>query len=180
MRHLPNALTIGRILLTPYLVWLLTHGRPMPATGIVFGFCGISDLADGFLARRFGWGSRLGEALDPVADKLFLMAMYAALYSTGLVPGWLAAIVLGKDLLQLLAAVLVFVFTPVRRFPADAWGKFCTFCQIMASLVVLAEGPDWLRLVTFAAVSVVTPATGIHYLLRGTVVTVPVKNVKAT
>ena len=161
MRHIPNALTFARILCTPYLAWLLTHGRPMPLTAITFFLCGLTDLIDGFLARRFGWGSRLGEALDPVADKLFLVTLYIAMYQTGLMPGWAAALVLGKDAVLLVSAILVFAFTTIRRFPADMWGKVCTVCQGLAALVSLAGAPD------YAAIAISTPAAGLHYLWRG-------------
>ena len=167
MRHLPNALTILRILVTPYFAWLLTHGRPMPATVVLFVICGFSDFLDGYLSRRFNWRSRLGEVLDPLADKLFLISVYAAFYYTGLAPAWVAGIVLGKDLALVIAGALAFAFTDLRRFPADMWGKVCAVTQGVVALVILAGAPSWLQTAGHAVVAIVTPAAGVHYLLRG-------------
>ena len=139
----------------------------MPVTGLVFGFCSLSDIADGYLARRFGWTSRLGEVLDPLADKILLLSLYLAFWRVGLVPGWVTGVVAGRDLALMAAAIGAWAFTDLRRFPADGWGKASTFCQLMAAAAVLAEAPDWVRWAGFAAVGVVTPAAGLRYFWRG-------------
>lgn len=70
-RHLPNLLTLLRLLLTLPIAWLLLSERFAAALWL-FAVAGASDALDGFLARRFGWVSRVGSVLDPLADKLLL------------------------------------------------------------------------------------------------------------
>ena len=81
MKHVPNALTVSRILLTPILLYLLlrgTLGGYAWALGI-FVFASISDYLDGELARRFGVGSSIGQYLDPVADKVLVLGTFITL-----------------------------------------------------------------------------------------------------
>ncbi|MDR2932121.1 MAG: CDP-alcohol phosphatidyltransferase family protein, partial [Oscillospiraceae bacterium] len=69
MRHIPNILSFFRIVLIPFFVWQMLAGHTFNAA-IILGISGLTDLLDGFLARRFGWISQLGKVLDPAADKL--------------------------------------------------------------------------------------------------------------
>ena len=77
MRQLPNLLTLARIALTPVCVYLLLSGRPQLAVPVTI-FTGLTDLFDGYLARRFSVETRFGAWLDPVADKLLLMSLYVS------------------------------------------------------------------------------------------------------
>ena len=70
-RDIPNMITVFRFLLVPPIVWLLLEERFGYAL-VVFGIAGFSDGLDGFLAKRYGWISRLGEKMDPLADKLLI------------------------------------------------------------------------------------------------------------
>lgn len=96
MKYLPNIISIFRILLVfPTVYFLLQHeyGKALA----VFFIAGISDVLDGFLARRFGWMTRLGSLLDPLGDKLLMTASYFTLGFMGQLPVWLVALVIGRD-----------------------------------------------------------------------------------
>ena len=80
---------IFRILLVGPVVWLLWHGD-FVATLWLFFIAGFSDGLDGYLARRFGWRSRLGGILDPLADKFLMVSMFITLTLVGMIPLWLA------------------------------------------------------------------------------------------
>ena len=102
MKHVPNALTIIRMLVTPILLLLLfsdSLAAQAWALGL-FVFASLSDWADGLVARRFGVGSRLGQFLDPVADKVLVLGTFAALIFIlpGDVAWWLVAIIALRDL----------------------------------------------------------------------------------
>jgi len=88
----------------------------------LFIIIGITDVIDGFLARRFGASSRLGAYLDPIADKVLLSGTFLVLALTGAIEPWLAAVVLGRDLL-ILAAAEFSISPPGAATSAFAVGK---------------------------------------------------------
>ncbi len=134
----PNVLSLLRLVLAPLVVWLLFQGRMREAL-IVLVVAAVSDGVDGFLARRFGWHTELGAALDSIADKLLLIGTYLALGYLGLLPGWLVALVVMRDLI-LMGAVLLrsLLHGPVRIRPLLA-GKVNTAAQVILAIVVIAD-----------------------------------------
>lgn len=94
--HLPNAISILRILLVLPIVLALLAGDYLLAL-LLICFAGASDGLDGLLARRFDWRSRLGGILDPLADKLMVTALFLTLAWLGLSPVWLTAVVILRD-----------------------------------------------------------------------------------
>ena len=96
--NIPNALTLARIILVPFIVWLIiTH--EMAAAFVLFLLAGLSDAADGYLAKRFSWHTELGAYLDPIADKVLLVSIYLTLGFTNHLPVWLVIAVASRDLL---------------------------------------------------------------------------------
>ena len=103
MKHLPNLLTAARIALTPYLFLLMfrhQYRTIIPWLIII----SVTDVADGYLARSFHAVSRMGAYLDPIADKILLSGTFLVLALTGAIESWLAAIILGRDVMILAAA----------------------------------------------------------------------------
>jgi cardiolipin synthase len=94
---LPNMITFGRLCAVPLAVWLVLHRQFGAAFGL-FVVAGLSDALDGWLARRRGT-SVVGAMLDPVADKALLVCMYLTLSAVGVLPDWLAILVVFRDLL---------------------------------------------------------------------------------
>jgi cardiolipin synthase len=85
--NIPNTLTLARIVLVPLVVWLIiTHQTT--AAFVLFLLAGVSDAADGYLAKRFQWRTELGAYLDPIADKLLLMSIYVTLGFSNTLPAW--------------------------------------------------------------------------------------------
>ena len=93
---LPNLLTTTRILTAPMISYALLHSQPALAMGL-FAYSSITDLVDGYLARRYNTGTVLGSILDPFADKLLMTLTTISLYSIGTFPWWLTLIILGRD-----------------------------------------------------------------------------------
>ncbi|HEV8146205.1 MAG TPA: CDP-alcohol phosphatidyltransferase family protein [Bryobacteraceae bacterium] len=148
MKHVPNILSIARILAAPFLFVLLWR-RQYERALIVMLLTGITDGLDGWIARRWSAQSRLGAILDPIADKLLLSGSFLVLALDRAIPAWLAWLVLGRDALILLFAAAVLLFTKTRReFPPTWWGKASTVCQICFVLAVLLHfigfAPLWL------------------------------------
>jgi cardiolipin synthase len=136
--NIPNTLTLGRILLVPLLVWLIID-QEMLAAFLVFLLAGLSDAADGYLAKRFGWHTELGAYLDPIADKALLVTIYVALGLSGDLPVWLVIAVVSRDILIVGAVMLAWMMSrPITVKPLLV-SKVNTCLQIALAGVVLGE-----------------------------------------
>lgn len=129
LRHLPNLLTGLRLAAAPALAFLLVSGSDRAALG-VFAFAGLSDAADGFLAKRFGLATRFGRLLDPAADKLLMTAAFLTLTALNVAPLWLTLLVIARDAAIIAAVVFArLLLLPVRIEPLLV-GKATTAMQI--------------------------------------------------
>ena len=143
-RRIPNALTIGRIVLIPVYVWLITTcdgGRSWPAA-IVFGVAGVTDQVDGYLARRWRVESPFGKIADPLADRLMIDAAVILLVHADRLP-WLALLIPARDLVAL-------VGTPILmgrgyEFRVNLLGKAATWLlySSLGFMMVTHDGTTW-------------------------------------
>ncbi|MEI6458656.1 MAG: CDP-alcohol phosphatidyltransferase family protein [Pseudomonadota bacterium] len=166
---LPNALSVMRILLVPPSVLTLLAGR-YDLTLMCFGCAAVSDGLDGWLAKTFGWTSRLGKILDPIADKLLLVSLYLALALVGAIPVWLTVVVVLRDVVIVLgAAVYRWLIGYIEGHPT-AVSKLNTLIQLVFVLLVITRmqwpivpesAVTWLG----AAVFVTTIVSGLDYVL---------------
>jgi cardiolipin synthase len=118
MRHLPNLICLARIALVWPVVVALQSGEHRLALGL-FTVAAVSDGLDGYLAKRFGWTSELGRIIDPLADKLLLMTVFVTATWLGLVPWWLAAAVVARDVMIGLGALVFRLwFGPLHGRPS--------------------------------------------------------------
>lgn len=133
---LPNVLSFFRLVGVPVFFWLVVGARAdLWAVGLLC-LAGATDWLDGFLARRWHQTSRIGQMLDPVADRLYILAIVVALAIRDIVPWWLLAVLAGRDLL--LAALVPFLRTRgYTSLPVHFIGKAATFCLLYAFPLVL-------------------------------------------
>jgi cardiolipin synthase (CMP-forming) len=169
LKHLPNALTGLRLAAAPATAALLLFDHYWPAL-VVFAFAGLSDLLDGFLAKRYGVTSRFGRYLDPAADKALMFACFLVLAFQHIVPVWLAATVIGRDLLMVLAiAVAKLSDTPLSITPLRI-GKLTTLVQVifigvqLFALTLNLDLADFLRWAGLV-VAMVTAASAVVYFI---------------
>jgi cardiolipin synthase (CMP-forming) len=139
----PNLLTGARIALAPYVFYLIS-AHEFAAVLNWFVVAAVTDALDGFLARRFGGESKVGALLDPIADKILLSGAFLFLAIAEAIPIWLTVIVLGRDVLILLAAVVLFAIKKSRQFPPSVWGKLSTLVQILYVISVVGAGAGYL------------------------------------
>src|SRR5262249_17222238 len=97
LRQIPNVITVVRVLLVIPTTWYLIEAEYQYAL-VLMAVAGASDAVDGWLARRFGWVTRFGAALDPMADKILVGVLFIALTLQGRLPLWVAGIAIGRDL----------------------------------------------------------------------------------
>jgi cardiolipin synthase len=136
LRQLPNIISVLRILLVIPVVYLLLHQEYGEAL-ILFAVAGVSDGLDGFLAKHFGWQSRLGSILDPLADKLLLVCSFVALAWIELIPLWLVVSVLARDLAIVAGAAAFHVLFGRFDMEPTRVSKMNTFFQIIYVLAVV-------------------------------------------
>ena len=143
---LPNALSFLRLLLVPVFAFLIAWERDGWAL-VVLAVSGFSDYLDGFLARRWGQITRLGQLLDPFADRLYILTALLGLAYRGMVPWWLVALLVGRDVM--LACTLPFLTRAgYGPLPVHFLGKLGTFCLLYAfPLLLLGEAVPVLSLV---------------------------------
>lgn len=167
-RHLPNAISVLRIVLVVPVV-VAIHAHCFRLALVLAVAAGISDGLDGWLARHFHWRSRLGSVLDPVADKLLLVACFVVLTGIGKTPVVLTVLVLGRDFIIAVGALAWHrVIGHFQSHPS--WlSKCCTAVQILYVLAVLVNQAGWLHLSMTPwvwLVAVLTLVSGLDYIVR--------------
>lgn len=168
LRHLPNIISVARILLVGPITWCLLNGEFTLAIWL-FLLAGASDGLDGFLAKRFGWSSRLGGILDALADKFLLVSTFVCLWWLGIFPWWLVLSVLARDLLIVIGATIYnFRIETVQPEPTLI-SKLNTVLQIaLAAVGVAALGftgiPGWVVETLIWAVMVTILLSGTGYV----------------
>ena len=136
LSYLPNAITLLRILVVAPIAWLLWQMR-YPEALVLMAIAGASDAVDGLLARRFDWGTEFGALVDPLADKVMVVAVFLVLTVQGLIPLWLAAVVVGRDGVILAGAgVYRLWFHEIAMSPTFI-SKVNTAAQILVLVLVL-------------------------------------------
>ena len=149
--NVPNYLTLGRILLIPIVMVLLTKISPEKsdsynymigwiASGI-FILGGLSDLVDGYLARKFNIDSIFGKYFDPLADKLMVLAVMVMLIPLHRIPAWMVVIFIAREIG--ITALRGIASAEGLEMPADQWGKKKTVLQTIA-LVALMVHYNWI------------------------------------
>lgn len=176
MLTIPNLLTLARLLAVPVFLAASMRGHFVLAFALFVG-AAITDVLDGFIARRLNQPSRLGAVLDPAADKTMMVCGY--LFYTlrdrlpmVRIPGWLTFVVLIRDFLIVFFAYLVYTRVHVKRFPPSRAGKLSTVMQAVTLATVIAvnsilPGLLWLAELLFRIALVVTLYSAWDYLRRG-------------
>lgn len=131
----PNAISLARLAAVPVFVWLFVTEREGPAV-ILYGAAAWTDFLDGYIARRTGAVSELGRLLDPLADRIFIIAIAIALVARGALGWWIAAAVIGRDVI-VLGAFPLLEKRGVERLRVNFVGKTATFFLLLG-LTLLA------------------------------------------
>lgn len=172
MRHLPNLICLARIALIWPVVLALEEARYGLALAL-FAAAAVSDGLDGYLAKRFNWTSDLGRVLDPLADKLLLVVVFVTATWLGLVPWWLTAAAVARDVMIGLGALVYRLwFGPLHGRPTLV-SKANTALQIaylIGVIVAAAYGfpPEELLLALAFATLGTTVFSGVDYVFAFT------------
>jgi len=134
--NLPNKLTIGRIFAIPVFIVVFLMGHNVIAT-VIFILAAFTDMLDGKIARKYNLVTNFGKLMDPLADKLLVMAAFLCLVEVGYIPGWVVIVILGRE----------FIITGMRQvaaaqgivIAAGMTGKIKTVTQMIAIPLLLLE-----------------------------------------
>ena len=190
MLWLPNFISLLRLLSAPFVAWLLYAGSYRAALLVLLA-AGLSDWLDGYTARKLHGNDplggsqaqerlgtsreqeRLGVILDPLADKVLLVVVFVAMGLLGLLPFWLFALVVGRDLVIVTGSLLLRMLRNRREFVPSLLGKVSTFFQILIALlaVVHAAFPHpfvaWLKTTGVLLTAIFTLLSGLDYVGQG-------------
>ncbi len=167
----PNQLTLLRLTFVPFAIIAILDKHYGWAL-IIFLVAGISDAVDGLLARWLHQRTKLGEYLDPIADKLLLSTLFIVLSMVGKIRWQVTALVLTRDVFILVIAALLYTVTSFRDFRPSIFGKVNTLAQIATVVAVLLHevyGAMWVwyaRRIGLWTVVAMTLLSGFHYLFR--------------
>lgn len=163
--NVPNTVSIIRVLMT-IPVYILTVMGPeyKIAALVLFAIAALSDLFDGWYARKFNQITDLGKFLDQISDKILINAVFIALLVAGIVPGWFVAIIVSRDIF--VSGIRMFLASKNVVIAADKLGKLKTFLQIASILYayLFVNEPVLISLLILTAI--VSIVSGINYFTK--------------
>lgn len=138
LTYVPNVISCIRLILIIPLCFALIHHEYTAAFSL-FVIAGISDGLDGFLARRYGWTTYFGGIVDPIADKLLMMATYYLMVLQHHIPLWLVLAVISRDIIIILGVIACYYCFERFQFKASLISKINTVLQIVLIIMVLVN-----------------------------------------
>ena len=171
--NIPNFLSLLRIILVPVIVIFLIQGLYAKAL-IIFVIAGITDALDGALARLLNKQTELGSFLDPLADKILLSTSFISLAIFGLIPSWLAVIVISRDFIILLGLLILSMMSVTYQIKPVFVSKVTTTLQIATVFFALLLKTvtydrisyDWIIILSWLTASF-TVFSGLIYIIKG-------------
>lgn len=167
LNQLPNLITVLRILLIPVFVSLLVRGYDKYALAVLAA-AGLSDALDGYIARTWGFKTKTGAYLDPIADKLLFISSFVTLAFLKMIPMWVAIVIVGRDILIGVTALALMNFIDIHKYHVrpSLLGKTATVLQVLTILVVLSGLKGEILYAFFGVTVAATAVSGLHYIYR--------------
>jgi len=178
---LPNVLSFLRLAGAPVVLWLIVGPQADGLAVLVLALGGFTDWLDGYLARAWHQTSRLGQMLDPIADRLYIVAVLIGLALRDIVPWWLVAIVIARDVM-IASLIPVLKTRGFSSLPVHFLGKAATLCLLYAfPLVLLGSGEEgWLQLAWVVGWACAIWGTALYWYAGGLYVAQTVTLVRTT
>ena len=156
--------TFSRIIVTPFVIYFIFIDNFFIAS-ILFIYCSISDLLDGYLARKYDLVNERGNFLDPLADKILMIGVLTILLYQGLVDGWAYSIIVGRDIL--ITFYRQYLRNKNQPLVTSRYGKWKTVFQHLAVIFILVADPTKESIdLVMGLNAIYAGATGIHYMVK--------------
>ncbi len=163
--QIPNLLSIARLVATPLVVALLLLAPPQRiAAALLFSLASITDYLDGYLARRWQVVSQFGVFADLMADKLLVAATLIAMVGIGVVPSWMAIVIVGRELV--VSGLRSWAAARGVVIPAGIWGKGKTLLTLIAIAITILDWSSGLSFVLLVAATILTLLSALDYLYQ--------------
>ncbi|NMB26446.1 MAG: CDP-diacylglycerol--glycerol-3-phosphate 3-phosphatidyltransferase [Tissierellia bacterium] len=165
--NIPNILTVLRIILVPVYLYLFytTGEKHLFYAGAVFIIAGITDILDGYIARKYDQSTEIGAALDPLADKLMTFAVLVSFTSAKLIPSWILKILGLKEIVMITGGFILYLFKDNQVLPSNKFGKIATVSFYMAILSVVFKAPYIFIKILFVITVTLNLIAFINYLI---------------
>jgi cardiolipin synthase (CMP-forming) len=169
LRDIPNVISALRLIAVIPVVWLLLNQQFAWAL-VLFAVAGVSDAIDGYLAKNFGWQSRLGGILDPLADKALLVSCFLVLGSMGVVPLWLVMLAIFRDIVIVVGALLYNYRVEELEAAPLLSSKINTLVQLVLVIVAIVDAgfvplPRWIIVALIWTCLATILVSGVQYVL---------------
>ena len=164
--NVPNALSLLRLLITFFFILAVDAGRFHLALGL-FALQAATDLLDGLIARATGSKTRLGAFLDPLADKTMLLSAFVVLTIKGIVPFWICATIIIRDLIIVLGFAILYRLRAQGTPLPSIWGKVNNGLQMFTVMYLLWDESGAYSALFLYPTVFFTVSTGIHYVIGG-------------
>lgn len=165
--NVPNLLTVFRIFLVPVYLYVFFSNlqNKLLVSGLIFILAGITDLLDGYIARKYDLVTDLGAILDPFADKMMTFAVLISFTYGGLIPSWILIALGIKEILLILGGGILYLFKGNQVLPSNKYGKLATVSFYAATLSVVFKLGDIASKGLFLITVVLNILAFINYLL---------------
>ena len=158
-----NKITVLRIILIP-LFLIFAYGEHRAAALIVYLIACVSDFADGYIARHYNQITNFGKFMDPLADKMLVLAAMCWFIENGQMPGWIVAVVLFREFA---VSGLRLIAVEQNRVIAAAWsGKIKTATTMVALALMMVFPVRWLNVVCSILILITTVYSGVEYFMK--------------
>ena len=163
MNTTANKITIFRIILIPVFLVLAYMGQSLAALLVYIIAC-LSDMADGYIARHYNQITNFGKFMDPLADKVLVLAAMCFFVENGQMPGWAVVIVLFREFA---VSGLRLIAVEQQRVIAAGWsGKVKTASTMVCIVLMFLPIPGWLNTVCVAVIALTTLYSGVEYFVK--------------
>ena len=160
--HIPNILTVLRIILTPVFYYFLVQHK-LTLGLLIFIIVALTDIADGYIARKFGWESKFGQALDPFADKFMVAFALIAILKAYEFPTWAIFPFLSRDIVSVMGSSL-YLTRKKAEWKPNILGKLTTLAQVITIVGYLIDAA--IKLEVLYCTILLALITALSYLLR--------------
>ena len=165
--NLANMITIFRILLIPIYLLVFYSGSDnyILFSGLIFILAGISDVLDGYIARKYDMITDLGSVLDPFADKMMMFAILISFVSKGIIPTWILLALGLKEVVMIFGGGILYLFKGKQVMPSNQFGKMATVSFYAATLSVVFKLPEIISKSLFVITVIMNIVAFINYLI---------------
>ncbi|MEK6645919.1 MAG: CDP-alcohol phosphatidyltransferase family protein [Candidatus Firestonebacteria bacterium] len=133
--NLANFLTVLRFICIP--IFIILYINDSKISLIIFLIAGITDVLDGFVARKFNIETKIGAILDPIADKFLVFSVYLLFYISSVIKPWIFFFIIGRDIAILSGWIIRYLITGKKDIKPSIFGKFTTFFEVSTAIVIL-------------------------------------------